>query len=645
MVIIKIFKSKGEKIKLILLFPLIFTLFFLVTCKSDIISPDTNSEIPEFLTEEEFNELNSFPLNTTLKFSDILFNDGSSEYDFLLQYDPNFLNKYPSGKVNKTLSLTLEEKRKLLIARMSDFGCWLTKRLPDEVHHFHAEGPNKPEQNGFAYVYGGKDFRSRIKPKLDCSTEELYGFDCSGMIYQMSHEAGLNIIANPNNCSAKYLSDIENWMNAFNYSTEFNGLKAINVGTKVPVQQIQSGDIIIWFRNDTIKHIGFSITNGNSGNLMILNSHGTYKTCKQNKDTAHGPVIREFYQMPATKCYSDYKVIRFTYTGSWAPLGTGMSGGVYYTGVNALSIYNNELIAGGFFTTAGGVNANNIAKWNGSNWAPLGSGLNGTVRALTVYGNDLILGGDFYIAGGINAIAKWNGNSWSPLGSGIDNIVYALTVYGDDLIAGGFFVTAGGKNAFGIAKWNGNSWDTLGSGLGQVQSLTVYGNELIAGGYFTSAGNYIAKWNGNSWSSLGSGIGNIGSTTHVDALSVYGSDLVVGGSFSIAGGVNVNNIAKWNGNSWAPFSTGLGGQVNTLTVYGSDLIVGGSFTYAGNVCVNHITKWNGYSWSSLVGGMNNDVYSLAVYGGNLIAGGGFTSAGGISTNYIAKWIGFFLNRY
>src|SRR5437016_10080291 len=45
-----------------------------------------------------------------------------------------------------------------------------------------------------------------------------------------------------------------------------------------------------------------------------------------------------------------------------------------------------NLYIGGFFRVAGGVAADRIAKWNGSSWAPLGSGVNGTVSALAVSG-------------------------------------------------------------------------------------------------------------------------------------------------------------------------------------------------------------------------------------------------------------------
>jgi hypothetical protein len=58
------------------------------------------------------------------------------------------------------------------------------------------------------------------------------------------------------------------------------------------------------------------------------------------------------------------------------------------------------LIAGGSFTTAGGQPASGIAAWDGAQWMPLGSGVNGAVRALAVYNNQLAVGGQFTVAGG-----------------------------------------------------------------------------------------------------------------------------------------------------------------------------------------------------------------------------------------------------
>ena len=81
--------------------------------------------------------------------------------------------------------------------------------------------------------------------------------------------------------------------------------------------------------------------------------------------------------------------------------------------------------------------------------------MNNDVYALTVYDNKLIAGGVFWTAGGVAAkyIAAWDGSSWLPLGSGMNNTVSALTVYDNKLIAGGYFTTAGGKVSAYVARW------------------------------------------------------------------------------------------------------------------------------------------------------------------------------------------------
>jgi hypothetical protein len=336
---------------------------------------------------------------------------------------------------------------------------------------------------------------------------------------------------------------------------------------------------------------------------------------------------------------------------SMGALGSGLD-----SFVRAIAVSGSNVYAGGQFTTAGGVAANRIAKWNGTAWSALGTGMSGTypyvyALALDSSGN-LYAGGDFNTAGGVaaNRIAKWNGIAWSALGTGMDNTVSALALDSSGkLYAGGSFTTAGGVAASRIAQWNGSTWSALGTGITgshfgsfKVNALVVDGSgNLYAGGSFTTAGGVksenIAKWNGIAWGSLGSGIGS-GIGRSVDALALDSNGtLYAGGNFTTAGGLAITRIAKWNGSAWSALDTGVNDDVRALALDSSgNLYAGGRFTTAGGVAANHIAKWNGGAWSALGTGINSSVNALTVgSNGNLYAGGFFTTAGDKPSAYAA----------
>ena len=348
---------------------------------------------------------------------------------------------------------------------------------------------------------------------------------------------------------------------------------------------------------------------------------------------------------------------------NWISMG-GISGtnSVFYTAVYAAAVDSaGNVYVGGTFTAAGDTFVNYIAKWDGSSWSALGSGMNSEVLALAVSGTNVYAGGLFTNAGGnpANNIAQWNGSSWSALGSGVNGIVSALAVSGGTLYAGGGFTTAGGVVVNSISKWNGSSWSALGSGIGGgVYALAVSGSTLYVGGNFTTAGgipaNNIAQWNGSSWSALGSGIsgghddgqGGI-DPPYVNALAVSGGTLYVGGFFAAAGDIVANNIVQWNGSSWSALGSGMGGEVLALAVSGGTLYVGGFFASVGDIVANSIVQWNGSSWSALgsgISGGNNEfgpiVNALAVSGtgSDLYVGGDFYYAGGKVSAYVARAI-------
>jgi hypothetical protein len=357
------------------------------------------------------------------------------------------------------------------------------------------------------------------------------------------------------------------------------------------------------------------------------------------------------------------------------------------------------LYAGGFLRNAGGEIVNNIARWDGTKWSALsgqsGWGANRYVYAFAFFDHDssttLVAGGTFTTAGGVtvNRIASWDGGSWTALGDGFasagwPNVSCLLPFdagFGPDLIAGGYFPTTGGVGVNSIARWDGSSWWPLsgpsGTGvaaegeIGTVSDLAVYddgsGPALYVGGLFTTAGgltaNGIARWDGNSWSTLdgpsGTGVDDGSLSAYVAALAVYddgtGPALYAGGRFTTAGGVTVNHIARWDGSSWSPLAgpsrTGMSSEVFALAVFddgtGPTLHAGGRFTTAGGVTVNHIARWDGTSWSSLTGpngtGLIGIVKALTVFdngsGPALYAGGGVSTAGGVTVNNIARWDG------
>ena len=139
-------------------------------------------------------------------------------------------------------------------------------------------------------------------------------------------------------------------------------------------------------------------------------------------------------------------------------LGSGLN-----TNATSIAIMGTNVFFAGPFTSAGGVTANRIARWNGFNWFPVGGGMvgSGAINALAVIGTNLYAGGSFTNLGGTPArrLARWDGTAWSALGSGTAftptaGPVFALTAVGNDLYAGGTFRVAGEKPSYYLARWN-----------------------------------------------------------------------------------------------------------------------------------------------------------------------------------------------
>jgi len=328
--------------------------------------------------------------------------------------------------------------------------------------------------------------------------------------------------------------------------------------------------------------------------------------------------------------------------------------------VNALSIYNGNLVIAGGFTSVDNLNSDYIAQWNGATWSGISSA---GIGYLGSYGGALLSVGTYngnLLLGGVGEVMQWNGSSWPLLGSGWDSYggneaINAMTVYNGNLVVGGYFDF--GNNTEDLIMWNGTSWSALGRNIhgSSVNALIVYNGNLIIAGSFDSVGGVaaknIAQWNGTSWSALGTGVAGLG-YLFVNALTVYNGNLIIGGVFDSAGGIVAKNIAQWNGSNWSALGTGLWG-VTSLVVYNGDLIAGMGFNelrnpvLLDNAC--NVEQWNGSAWISLgTFNYNNNpplvrvspyVSSVLVYNGKLIACGLFNAIGSMPVNNIAQWNG------
>src|SRR5262245_62897347 len=97
--------------------------------------------------------------------------------------------------------------------------------------------------------------------------------------------------------------------------------------------------------------------------------------------------------------------------------------------------------------------ATSLTAQCGLDWlpGPAANGPHGTVSAILVLPNgDLVAGGSFTVADSafVNNVARWDGTTWHPLGGGIGGQVNALArLPNGHIVAGGSFATAGGQPA------------------------------------------------------------------------------------------------------------------------------------------------------------------------------------------------------
>jgi hypothetical protein len=369
---------------------------------------------------------------------------------------------------------------------------------------------------------------------------------------------------------------------------------------------------------------------------------------------------------------------------TWSPMGAGTNGTVYELLVEQDPAGGEPaLFAGGAFTHTGLQPVSNIARWDGTAWSSLGTGMSGPSSRVTDLarfdrpdgsGHWLVAAGVFEMAGGFpaNNIAAWDGSNWSPLGAGLGKFVSDLCVYSavgspsQVLVACGSFSLAGGLPASRIAQWDGDNWSPLGSGLSTFNGASAMGVHdhgagggpfLLVSGTFPTAGgiaaNGFAQWNGASWSVPGTegGVAQVQQFVYYQLPTAAAPELFAVGESQFAGGQPANSIARLEGSSWKPVKGGLHEEVNGLLSHddgsgaGPALYVSGDFLASDNLPDRGLVRWGLNGWSPVGDGPLTSVGALESFddgsGGppQLIAAGGFSVSGGGVSNFIASWDG------
>lgn len=283
----------------------------------------------------------------------------------------------------------------------------------------------------------------------------------------------------------------------------------------------------------------------------------------------------------------------------------------------------------------GQIQVDGFFSFDGSTWAPVGGGVEGTIHAMTVHDGAIYVCGDIRSVGAmpVNCVARWDGASWAPLGSGLPNSnTWTIAAYHNEIYVGRW-----GSPPV-LARWDGAAWNAVESlDANDVLALGVYNDRLYASGGIRIGGEWenIAAWDGVTWSSVAGGFDQQG---HAHTLVEIDGSLYAGGSMLRAGTVDVNRVARWDGQNWHAAGDGLLGEVYALHRFQGALYAGGPLGTSSEPRGEHLAWLEGETWRSIhVEGQN--LWTLSTLGQRMYAGGAFSVIGGLTASNLAAFDG------
>jgi trimeric autotransporter adhesin len=269
------------------------------------------------------------------------------------------------------------------------------------------------------------------------------------------------------------------------------------------------------------------------------------------------------------------------WTGSdWELVGGGLGYDDNTPIISSFAASSTNLFVSGRFTSAGGMPAANLARWNGSQWSaiplPPSTFCASTLAPVATQADALYVclqGSCFPGPTRQVQIKKWDDVQWSDVSTTFSLAdvtqsfphIASMTVVGTNIFLAGRFAVTNEFTATNLVRWNGATWSGMDHPFDAQDSLfpvTHNGTNLFvaAYNYGPPAVGRIARWDGSHWQMLGSGLQHQSGFAEVSSLAMRGRDLYVGGRFSTAGGKPANNLAFWrdlpeitlSGRGWQP---------------------------------------------------------------------------------------------
>jgi hypothetical protein len=209
---------------------------------------------------------------------------------------------------------------------------------------------------------------------------------------------------------------------------------------------------------------------------------------------------------------------------AWNPLNTGLGTLTEYVQTLKFGPDGNLYIGGSFTDTAYPY----ICYWDGSSFNPVGTAgdINGTVQAIEFNNTgELIVSGLFTNVASIadaDYIAKFNGTSWFPIGTGLNNGGYGIFIDdNNDLYIGGQFTVAGGLTLSDrVAVYSNGSWRMLDidlPGSDAIQSILIDSRDNLYIG-----GNFSTTADGNAFTNKVTICTNSGNTKIFPIIEIQG---------------------------------------------------------------------------------------------------------------------------